>query len=349
MEWMKHKIPKIKDVLPIVNGIFGHLDYTFKYGISKQHLDFLLLSKIGQRVPSPVIDVLHEQNDEELDKMLSSSELDTLAAIMLMQYKQKWDKLGEIYDIDYDPIHNYLDQWEDQNDGTSERNRTEGVDRVDTLNTTVTSSSTRTDNLSEVSRLTGTDTKTQTNNTTSTETRNLTNGNIRTLDTEEDQTGTVTNVGNDDNTNQLWGFNSGTAVNSDANHETNGNTETRNLSTGNTGTITDAGSEGGSKEIADTGTITTATQYGKTDTRTNTGTQGQAGNEATTGTNRRDLDTTETEGTEDSRSRSGVHSGNIGNLTSQKQILEEIELWKWNYVEQILDDAKDFLSLSVYC
>ena len=48
------------------------------------------------------------------------------------------------------------------------------------------------------------------------------------------------------------------------------------------------------------------------------------------------------------RDRSGRHFGNIGNLTSQKQILEEINLWRWNYVNEILNDVKDFCCLPVY-
>lgn len=348
MDSTRFKIPKIKDVLPITNGIFGHCNYTFKYNISKAHLDFLLLAKIGQRSPAPVIDVIHEQNDEDYDDELTNAELTTLAEIMVMTYKQKWDKLGEIYDIEYDPIHNYLDAWEDESEGTTERSRTENVDRVDTLGTTVNKSSTRTDNLQEVSGKTGTDTETRTDNTTSTETRNLTNGNTRTLNTDEANTGTVGTIGSNTDTNSIWGFNSSTDVNSDKTAGSNSSTETRNTHTADTGTITDQGTEGGSKAVANTGTVTTAMQHGQTTTTTNTGTQGISGSEATTGTNRRDLDTEEGETTEDARNRSGKHTGNIGNLTSQKQILEEIELWKWNYVEQILDDAKEFLSLPIY-
>lgn len=346
MEWTRHKIPKIKDVLPIVNGIFAHCQYTFKYDISKEQLDFLLLAKIGQRVPAPVIDVLHEQNEEELDAMLSSSELDILAQLMVMQYKQKWDKLGEIYDIDYDPIHNYLDQWEDQNDGTSERSRTEGVDRVDTLGTTVNKSSTRTDNLSETRTNRGHDTSELTDDFDIDTTYGKTN--TRTDDYDIKHKGDqVTTTTNDTTVNSLWGFNSAADVNSDKSVNNGQVRRDDNLTEEHDGTCTDALS-GHDLEEHD-GTHTTVTTYNSDVTTANTGTQGVVASEATTGTNRRDLDTTESEGVEDSRSRSGVHTGNIGNLTSQKQILEEIELWKWNYVEQILDDAKDFLSLSVYC
>lgn len=43
------------------------------------------------------------------------------------------------------------------------------------------------------------------------------------------------------------------------------------------------------------------------------------------------------------------HTGNIGNLTTQQLVKQEIELWKWNYVEVILEDFKSFLTLPIYC
>lgn len=348
MEWMRPKIPKIKDVLPITNGIFGHCNYNFKYNISKAHLDFLLLAKIGQRNPAPVIDVIHEQNEEDYDAELTNAELTTLAEIMLMTYKQKWDKLGEVYDIEYDPIHNYLDAWEDESAGSSEISRTETVDRVDTLGTTVNKSSTRTDNLTQVAEKDGDDTAVRTDDLTETRTNDLNDSNTRTYDTEKANTGTVTMSGDDVTTDSLWGFNSSSNVNSDKSVLEHGQVRTDNLKENMDGTVTDVAEHTGDVTTENDGTQTTVTTFNSSLTTTNTGTQGVIGSEATTGTNRRDLDTAEGETTEDSRERSGRHSGNIGNLTSQKQILEEIELWKWNYVEQILDDAKEFLSLPIY-
>ena len=377
MEWTKHKIPKIKDVLPLVNGIFGHCNYTFKYFMSKDQLDFLLLAKIGQRNPAPVIDLLHEQNDEEMDAMLTDAELTTLARIMLMQYRQKWDKLGALYDIEYDPIHNYLDDWSDTSEGSAERDFEENVDRVDTLNTTVTDSKTRTDNLSqtETRALETVDEKEFDNS----EATTYGKSNVRTDDfdvttrygrseTETDDfdiahTGDqTTTVQNDTTVNSLWGFNSSNDVNSDKSvnngttvrtddlNEAHDGTITKVLSGSDTeehdGTVTDALS--GTDTTAYDGTVTDTKSENGTVTTTNTGTQAITGSEATTGTNRRDNDTTSSETSSDTRERSGRHTGNIGNLTSQKQILEEIELWQWNYVEQILDDAKEFLSLPVY-
>lgn len=46
--------------------------------------------------------------------------------------------------------------------------------------------------------------------------------------------------------------------------------------------------------------------------------------------------------------RTYTHSGNIGNLTTQQLMNQEIELWKWNYISSILTDVKDFLTIPIY-
>lgn len=311
MEWTK-KFPKLKDCLPISNGVFSHMNYNFRNEVTKAQLDYLLLVDGGQKNPAPVIDLICDDSEPGHHGMLTEAELTKLAELMLAYFKPRWDRLGEIYDIEYDPIHNYLDEWEDENDGTQSGEKSIDRDESETLGTTITTNMTRTDNLNEL------------------ETRALANSNTRTDDLSERDTGTVADQGSHGENNSLWGFNSERAVNSDSTSGTDGNTRTDNLTRLNTGTVTDAGTN--------TGTITTA----------NTGTQRNGGTEATTGTNTRAVDETDTHSDEDHRERSGRHFGNIGNLTSQKMINEEIELWKWNYVRSIIDDALDFLALSVY-
>lgn len=48
------------------------------------------------------------------------------------------------------------------------------------------------------------------------------------------------------------------------------------------------------------------------------------------------------------RSRSVSHSGNIGNLSYQNLINQEIELWKWSIVDQVVSDVADVLTLNIY-
>jgi len=122
--------------------------------------------------------------------------------------------------------------------------------------------------------------------------------------------------------NNLFGFNSVQAVGAD--------TGASNRSRTNTGT--QGNSESGSGE---------STKYGGLIHTTD-------GTVVTEGTKR----TTGTEGTERASNRERVrdltHLGNIGNITTQQLVNEEIKLWRWNFIQEILNDVKDFLTIPVY-
>ena len=48
------------------------------------------------------------------------------------------------------------------------------------------------------------------------------------------------------------------------------------------------------------------------------------------------------------RTRTYTHEGNIGNLTTQQLMKQEIELWQWNFIQQVLEDLRDFLTIPIY-
>lgn len=449
--WLKPV--KLKEVIPIVNGLFSHIPdatYEFKCDVTKAQLDYLLLANYSQKTTSPVVDMMHE--DERA--MLSNSELTALASMMLNYYKPKWDKLGEVYDLEYDPVHNYLDDWEDEMDqstaGSSSMDRTS----TDTLNYGTSHNNTRTDNLTEETTYGKVNTESFTNfkertdyNSGSTHTINSENpmkeettygktntesftnykektdyhsgtahlidaqnpvkeeidygkDDLRTDNLTKSNSGEESTINTGSTTNAVWGFNSSNAVNSDQSTDNNktsrhviGNGQGGNLleenETGwqrhtlsgkdtktNTGKYTD--DKTGYDEVTKTGskadtlsgkdtTINTGefsddksgydetsksgskadTLSGK-DTVKNTGSQTDVGADSTTGTNSRVVDDDRTQSESIDRNRNGRHFGNIGNITSQSMIKEEIELWKWNYVQTILEDARDFLTIPIY-
>lgn len=346
MEFQKKKFPRLKDCLPLTNGVFYYMNYTFRNEVSKEQLDYLLMADAANRNPAPVVDLIYDEDDERTgERKLNSTELTNLAALMLAYYKPRWDKLGEIYDIDYDPIHNYLDEWEDEADGSNSGERVLDSDREDTLGTTVTSSGMRTDNLTQ--KNSGTVTNGKTGTEADAHTGTIGDSGTETGTDNFTHTGTVGDSGTHSSTDGLWGFNSGnSAVNSDTSSGTDGNTRTNNLTDAETRNLANSNT----RTFANTDTTTFNTTDQRTDntTQTNTGTQSTTGSEATTGTNSRATDETETTSGTDHREREGKHFGNIGNLTSQKMLNEEIELWKWNYVRSILDDAINFLTLDIY-
>ena len=48
------------------------------------------------------------------------------------------------------------------------------------------------------------------------------------------------------------------------------------------------------------------------------------------------------------RVRDYLRTGNVGNITYQKMLQEEIELWKWNFIQQVLSDVRDFTTIQIY-
>lgn len=48
------------------------------------------------------------------------------------------------------------------------------------------------------------------------------------------------------------------------------------------------------------------------------------------------------------RVRTSTHEGNIGNLTTQQLMKQEIDLWNWNFIQTVLTDVKDFLTIPIY-
>lgn len=371
------KKPKtMQEIIPLINGIFGHMNYNFRAEVSKTTLDFQFGSNYAKKNPSPIIERVMGDDTGEM----SDAKLNFLSQMILETYKPKWDKLGEIYDIEYDPIHNFLDEWEDTS--AEERNLTGSTQDVETVEygKREVLDKTRTDNLANAETTTYNTNNTRTDNLTELETRNLGSSSSRTdnlLETDtfghtSTRTDNLTEVVDEDGTNSetgsgadnVYGFNSATAVGKDTNSSSNSGSDTLDRTTTNTGT--QATAEGGNNTKANTGTqSTTGTDTG-TVTTANTGTMqnAQTGTVGVSGTNTGTQDTDQTvtqsgvDTTRDTgsthdlettdRDRSGRHFGNIGNLTSQKQIKEEIDLWRWNYVNTILDDVKEFCCLPVY-
>lgn len=122
--------------------------------------------------------------------------------------------------------------------------------------------------------------------------------------------------------NDVYGFNSDDAVGAD----TNANNSVKL----NTGTQATAGTNSGER------TTHGGLSHTTDEDRVVNSTSAKTGTVSTEGENTRD------------RVRDYIHLGNIGNITTQQLISEEIKLWHWNLINQILNDVKDFLTIPVY-
>ena len=136
----------------------------------------------------------------------------------------------------------------------------------------------------------------------------------RTPDLTKTNTGTVKNEGSGTSTNQnnLWGFNSSESVPSDMSDgtATNENTTTDNLSETETGTDT--------------------TDHTNTDTYNRSYTE--TGTDTTAGTSSRKL----------------TRTGNIGTNPFQNLLQQELNIWMYDFFEQIFKDVDSVLTIPIY-
>ena len=247
----------------------------------------------------------------------SSENLATIAGVIFALYNSKWSKLWATMNFVYNPIENY--------------NMVETM-RGDEKITAYGHVLTREDDLSHTK--TGTET----------ETPDLTD--LRTDDLTHTKTGTETETPDTEVNieNNVFGFNSSTAVPSDSNQRTETGTTETEYDTSETDT--------GTQTTTHTGTNEKEYDTSDTDTGTQTTTH--------TGTNEIEYDTTESDTGSVTNTESGrdvetrnyqlTRTGNIGVTTSQQMVEAERNLWRlWDFFRMIVyPDIDRILTIDIY-
>lgn len=351
---------KIADVVTINDGFFSHIPFNFPEDITKVSLDFQFYTRFSQKNTAPVIDLLL---DDDVSR-LTSAQLDLIGTAIWQTYNRKWLKQLAVYSIQYNPIYNYKDEYHETNektksldssltwseDGSLTLEKSSTRTRTDTTDGTVT----RTDDLSEQRSKGTSTTTTRTDNLTELETHNLTD--LETRNTTETETRNLSESIDSSATNSVYGFNSSAAVGNTEDDSDSSKSNTGTLTTTNTGTVNNG--KTGTLTTANTGTQQVVSGNSGSDTIANTGTQTTVTDSDTTSSDAiMSTDTTSSsksgvktndDDVSEEGSRDYEHIGNIGNHTSQRLINEEIELWRWNFVEEILEDVKEFTTIPVY-
>ena len=85
-----------------------------------------------------------------------------------------------------------------------------------------------------------------------------------------------------------------------------------------------------------------------TNTITNTGTQKNVSTDTDTVDKTKTSAITVDNHSTNDRTRTSTHTGNIGNLSTQQLMKQEIELWKWNFINNVLADLSEFTTLPIY-
>lgn len=269
MKMMNEKFPQVREIFPIINGLFAHCDYDFEI-VDKQELDRLFFTNYGLRSVAPLVTTL------VVNPKATDADLTVLGHTLTALCCYKWNKLKDLYIADYDPLHNYLDELVETVEDNGSKNTKLTTTDSGSSKTTEKLDSTRTDNLNR------------------------------------SETSNSSESGSSSNEASLYGFNSTTAVPSNSNDGSNSN------------------------------------NYEGTTNVTNTGTQANVTNKTLDGNNSRNLTSDRESNTQSTITKKSTHKGNIGNLTTQQLMKQEIELRRWNFIESILEDAKELLTIPMY-
>lgn len=238
--------------------------------------------------------------------------LDKFSDAIYAQFHKKWDKILDAANTEYDPIHNFYDHIDEFITDTQDERTTNDIDktsiRLETRDLTV-------------SRLTvNSGQKNNSGTVTDQRTDNLTERTDRDITVDFD----------DHNQNNLYGFNSQDVVGDSTSGEQSETHTVDGQSKVNTGTQTNVRTDATGQTTSDNGSMT----------QTDGGTVNTSDTQTDDRTEVRDFDGT--------RERHLIRSGNIGNLTTQSLLEQEFNLWKYNFVQEMIDDVKNYSTLPIY-
>jgi hypothetical protein len=169
---------------------------------------------------------------------------------------------------------------------------------------------------------------------------------------EDKLTESITDVGTGGNTTTGTVKDTGTdtldKTNTRTDNLTNASQLTSDVTTGSNNTDSVYGFNSVDASNADKSVASGSENEISSNTITNTGTQGNVGKDINTLDKTKTTNMTVESHDGNDRTRSSTHSGNIGNLTTQQLMKQEIELWKWNFIQNVLADLCEFTTLPIY-
>ena len=291
----------------------------------------------AQKLVSPfVFDVKDFPNGVPDGTPLTQAQRTTIAQTVYQMFIKKWDRLWDLYNIEYNPIHDYNLVENETIEGENEQ--TVGMTGTDIhdISRSETDGGTDSTTTTETIANTGTDTTVVDGDTTDTGT------NTTVVDGETTDTGTV-GVSETTNTERgIYGFNSSTDQGSDTEYVTHNSTETRNLAATNDTTTTETRNLASTTDTTTTETKNLQTTDNTTESRTRNLTHSATNSDVQT----RNLQD-ETSGSHNS-TRELQKSGNIGFNKPQEMLTAELEFWQWNFFKSVFEDIDTVLTMCVY-
>lgn len=89
---------KVKDVFPVSCGIMSAISDSAGYGFNSD-MDLRLVATCGMRCITPIVELLLDGSTT-----LTSGLLERLAALILSEYRESWDRVKNTLTMEYNPL-----------------------------------------------------------------------------------------------------------------------------------------------------------------------------------------------------------------------------------------------------
>lgn len=118
---------KVKDVFPVDSGLFVAIAAAAPSLDFPADLDLLLLSKCGNRCITPIVEMLLDGSGK-----LTGASLDRLAALIVSEYGEAWERIKTALEIEYNPLssNTYHEEENTETEGESEDVNSENTSKA---------------------------------------------------------------------------------------------------------------------------------------------------------------------------------------------------------------------------
>ncbi len=121
---------KVRDVFPMSNGIMSVISTSGGYTFNAD-IDLRLLATCGKRCITPIVEMLLDGSTT-----LSNDLLERLAALILSEYKEAWDKIKDTLTMEYNPLSASQYHEEETTDAEGENTDTSKEEQLNDVSTT---------------------------------------------------------------------------------------------------------------------------------------------------------------------------------------------------------------------
>lgn len=351
-----HRLKQVKEVFAFDRGPFYGLSQTLPE--QKEDMDALFYEYYMVRPVSPIVEDLRSKYEEDIQF------LQQLAYYIWVRYHRKWSKLFGLDELEYIPIDNYSDTYTETLSGV--KSEQEAIIKDGTTGNAKVLASTGSDStgLSRLSSMAESDTKTESVDKSGTESEGKSAttaisgsaSNTRTDNLSQAIAGSTTTDNDTTTDTGLYAENSNELSPTDKEEVSNQvkagnasvqvNTGTQGNSSSNSSSTTEGEARAKATQDATLSQLSSGKAMAQADTTDTTKSSDATTSSAESGTTHGE--DSASRASANVQSRASEHSGILGNTSRQRLIRQEIDLWNWTIVQEMLNDVKDFCCLPIW-